>query len=940
METVLLQMSVLRSDYRGVIRLLAATDANPEIEFQGGEGPEQVMDQIQGFAVPRIRAAIAAQGPDLLWQELDLDAGIVRRHRSRLDDRLEFTLCPDDHGIELILDRADASSASTRRPWVPLSPAMEPGREHLAVIGWSAGEPTFRWRYVRSRYAPPTIEMTWSCSGLPRIWSEQIRQRTPALDCRFGRRQRHRIDAAQGDGLSYRGYGALPPGSARPAFFRVSLEQPLVVLEADSEASRHVLDADVPVTIEALDFRALLDGRATRLVEGADLRKPFAAEVWVAEEIALPDEIPAGMLAGLPWTLRVESAGTAPQLRDPGESGQASMPQRWLLTPRPDDGRTSGCWGEVAWRDDPPTLLFGCGDFEAFRAPRIARVDSRRARVGWRLETGGDDPLLCLSLPHWLPVGCPRPPALLDAGGGSDYAAEVRADIGGLGERFAIDQLSEVPRRRIFLGPRRWRFRDDRGAEIDDGEALGEVAGWVRWRRPTHLTPDPGEAGSNGSSPTDWAGGSAPVLLLRQASGSTLDWGGLYVPEALPWASLDEVRPQATADGVLLTSRSPLPAIWIDLWGFVCRYDEQPMVFAQSQAQPCEATGWVARQGLPLFPRQQGVLLRSFNPLYAVRDSEPRRLGLCPTRPRPTLHVGSEIARTRSLRSLDVGAETYLRWQIAEPDRLPDSFGLGQVPGVALALADSIGRRVLWLALEQKLAASGPQAGYLISWDSGNSWRFRGFFARRGGMVELGRASSGGDGARVYLGDDSASRRPTFSLSVGADGAAWSDSTPAHVASSVGPEVLRRWEKHYFAHRRRPAPLRDFEMRSRRQSVADEAWIFDFHATDDAGTDRVAGIRAWQTRGDLHEDGAVVRTLGLDPPAGEAAASAAGPAPAHPAADLCETRQVRLAESAGGPRGTPDAEPAASPASEPPTPQATAAAAPRRILRADDDDDF
>ncbi len=191
---MLLLMNILRSRYRGVIHFYPAdADSPPEIEFLDGEGPEQVMNQIQDFAVPEIRKSIEPLGPYLRWEELDLEAGVLRRHRSRFHDRFEFVLCPDELGIVLVLPEATGETGAAEtdagrelaRPWVPLRPLAEPSSEHLATIGWSVEEPSFKWRYVQTRYAPPTIEITWSCATLPPHWAAQMLTEAAHLDCHF-----------------------------------------------------------------------------------------------------------------------------------------------------------------------------------------------------------------------------------------------------------------------------------------------------------------------------------------------------------------------------------------------------------------------------------------------------------------------------------------------------------------------------------------------------------------------------------------------------------------------------------------------------------------------------------------------------------------------------------------------------------------------------------
>ncbi len=918
-------MNILRSRYRGVIHFYPAdADSRPEIEFLGGEGPEQLMNQIQDVAVPEIQKNIEPLGPFLRWQELDLETATLRRHRSPFHDRFEFVICPDEMGIQLILPAAAGAPAagapaaavpdveSRARPWVPLRPLAEPEGDQLAAIGWSVAEPEFKWRYLQTRYAPPTIEMSWSCASLPVSWAAQVLSRLGHLDCVFGDGERCSMNPTRDGLLVFRGFYPLPAGSTRPACLPVRLEHPLLVAGPDGspEAATagddpsHALDEEVPATVEALDVRALIDGRPTRLVAGSDLVRRFEAEVMTDEDALLPDLIPAGAIPGLPWPLAVASAGFDDDA-DGGAGEAETGGRRWRLTPRlragdePDLER--GRWRDVTWRGEPPSLIFGLGSFDASRAPRITHIENRRANVAWRIEASDEGHRLCLCVPHWVPVGCPGQVALppRDAAaesGGFDYGAEVRARLDGLAERFVIDQSSELPGNRLFLGPRRWRFRDQRDRRID-GEALGEGAGCVRWRRP---------AGAGGGrrelTPTDWAGGSAPVLLLPKDRGEPLDWGGLYAPRRVPWDALEEVRAEPTPDPeeVLLVPRPPSPevasAVWIDLWGFVCRYDVHRTLFTRSRGEPRRPTLWIARTGLELFPRRRGYLLRSFSPLYAVRDPEPRVFSLRPGAPRPTLHVGHEldaVARPAGRRAeaplvLEVGAETFVRHQLTGAGEVPASFESGRVPGTRLRL-DRVGSRTVWLAVEQRRGEEGRQAGYLLSWDAAAGWLFRGFFAHEGAAAELGETRRGERRRRVFLGGEGTSRVSTFRLTLDLRGAHWSDA-PEAVSAYTTPEMLDAWENDHFVPERRPAPLQGYGTRILQQAQADQPWIFEFFdRASQADADLPPGIRVWEMHAAADEELAgVARELGEDLP---------GEEPAKPRAE-------------------------------------------KRILRADDDDDF
>ncbi len=906
---MLLLTQILRPRYRGVIHLPPGTGGRPEIEFSGGEGPEQVMDQVQDFAVPEIRKCVEPLGPCLRWQELDLDAGLVRRRRTSFHDRLDFVLCPDERGIELVL----AGDETAARPWVPLRPHAEPGPDQRATIGWTVTAPELGWRYLQTRHGEPAIEITWACACLPAEWAARVLARAERLDCRIGG------PPAEGSGaglscalnpgrdglLAYRGYRPLPTGDRRPAVRRLALRQPLLVAEPEAASPRHRLDEELPASVTPFDFRARIDGRATRLVAGADLERPFSAEVWTGGEALMPDTIPAGAIPGLPWPLAVTAAEIdEPAGEAPADSGLAASRRRWWLAARPEAGE-QGSWGEVVWRGEPPALAFGLGSFDPERATRVTRIAHRRASVGWRIEAEDEGGRLCLGVPRWVPVGCPelvaspgpdangtspasgagRAPALDQgsAGDGFDYAVEARARIGGLEERFVIDQRSELPANRLFLGPRRWRFRDEAHGPLDEGEALGEGAGCVRWRHP---------GGEPETSPTDWAGGSAPVLLVTAAGDDPLCWGGLYAPRPIPWEALEEVVPEPAAgdEEVLLAPASPgtvdagacpsrgsgtsgsanrRGAIWIDLWGFVCRYDVRPLTFSRGHGETGEVTAWFADGGLELFPRRGGQLLRSFSPLYAVRDPEPGRFSLQAATPRPILRVGHELVGSRRRAPaevvLEIGAETFVRYQVATAGDLPRSFEPGRVPGTR-ARINLRGGRVAWLAVEQRDGTEGRPAGYLLSWDAERGWRFRGYFAHRHTTVELGVVRRGGTRRRVVLGGEEMSRVSAFRLTLDAAGEHWSDGAPEPVRRELTPGMIRSWESDHFAPERRPAPLQPYGLRVVRQAAGGEAWIFELFdgRTPDAGP--TAGIRAWELQ---VEAGAALsagaRALGQDP---------------------------------------------------------------------------
>ena len=215
---------------------------------------------------------------------------------------------------------------------------------------------------------------------------------------------------------------------------------------------------------------------------------------------------------------------------------------------------------------------------------------------------------------------------------------------------------------------------------------------------------------------------------------------------------------------------------------------------------------------------------------------------------------------------LEIGAETYVRCQLTEPGRAPETFEPGRVPGTRLRF-ERVGRRVVWLAVEQRRGGEGRRAGYLLSWDAAAGWRFRGFFAHPGTAAELGRTRRRGRAARVFLGAEGTCRVSTFRLKIDRHGDEWSAAAPEAVTRRVIPKMLRAWEDDHFAPERRPPPLGNYGMRILQQSDGDRPWVFEFFDRESrVDTGPPAGIRVWELHGDAGDelaDGA--RELGEDP---------------------------------------------------------------------------
>ena len=383
-------------------------------------------------------------------------------------------------------------------------------------------------------------------------------------------------------------------------------------------------------------------------------------------------------------------------------------------------------------------------------------------------------------------------------------------------------------------------------------------------------------------------------------------------------------------------------AIWIDLWGFVSRYDQYSLSFVHGHQEKDELTAWISRTGLELFPRHQGFLLRSLAPVYAVRDREPRVFSLEPTAPRPTLRIGRELDRESGFRVLEVADGTYVRWQVTEPGQPPTDFGSAHAAGTRIRLGSGVERRVVWLALEQQRDGEGRQAGWVLSWDAVRGWRFRGFFARRGAVVELGTVRQGGEFRRILMGDEACQRQRAFRLTIDGDGDHWSESTPASVQRQMTPAMIREWEMCYFAPDRCPAALRGYGIRVLQQPTAEESWIFEFFEYEaKADLDSAPGIRVWGLQDEVSEEllGPSVKDLGEDVAGEEQPDSLDRPADS---ADSEGAESSTGDEIATGQQLTESPPPAAEelPAEESPTGSTAPSEEPfKKILRADDDDD-
>ena len=832
-------MAFFQQTHRGRIRRLGSPSEEPEIFFEG-EGRLSALDSIQSYGITQIRNAVKTDSegePRLIWEELDLEARLIRRHSTPFDGELLFEVTQDQPGLELILPDLE------RRPWVPLQPAEMPEPSQPA-IGWHTPvEPVLSWSYRQGMRKSVLLEVEWSFVGLYRSWVRAVLETVGSLACQVDSLELSLQGSRDGE-LVFRSVKALDEPAALPAVRRLRLEPPLELVEDLLEEPRGPFDGKVPVTVAAGDFRATIEGAATRLVADSDLPLPFAAEVITSSEVVLPGSLPAGLVGAAPWEIRVSGPNTIE-----ADGLASSSPRRlWRLEPGDRRGR-AGSWEEI-WPAEEPVLGFALGTADPREAPVIERVVHRQATVGWRIDPWEDQELLCLSVPQWLPAGHAECKPLPLHPQGFRYVSRVTAQMRGLDEPFTVDSSSELPLTRLFFGPDRWRIYDESGHEVESAEALGEVGGYVRWRRCDGRDP----ASPEGSRqdllvPTDWAGGSPPVLVVAEPGPGIARWGGLFAPAAVPWDALRETPPRMSAQSrdVLLATQPEMPALWIDLWGFVCRYDRQRVTFLQTGQDGQPITAWIASRGLPLFPRggrTGDFLLRSFNPLYVEEDREAVTLDFSPSSPRPTLRLGKGLLEDAP-RVFELGKQIQVRMQVGEAEKVPETFSRGKIPGNRTRLKQPIGEGALWLAIEQAPGES-HQRGYLLSWSASQGWLFRGFFTVPGGRVELGtvRHDLGGetlDVSPVQLCDGPVGL--SFQLTIGKE-IEWSKGAPETLRQKISDKEISVWANRFsLARDRVPAALESFEI----QVLTQDPAVLEFTEPMELVRHDL-GIRLWEPR--------------------------------------------------------------------------------------------
>ena len=856
---------------------------------------QEYSDPLEKTVIPALNGALrgAADERYLLWEELEAGPGNLARlvrHRTPLGTELPFV--QTGLGVSFVVEQPEGSEEAgdsdsgflDRHPWIPNMPEGPMPPKAVAQIGWSPAKPQFWWFYGQSSEGgPPAIEVSWRLEGLPVNWLEEGLVHLQEVPCLIDGESFPLMRRETSGVLWFHGRLPLAADAGRPPRRQFHLRAPLVVVEGGTSFGD--IEGLQVATVEAADYVAILPDRETRLVTRADLDLSLEAEVLVVSHVLLPETLPAAEL-GLPWDLEATALGEVERELKPPTQAVSEGPQvwrRWQLRPRL-GGAVTATWREVfpgAYLEEEPCISFGLG--ASVEAPEIRHVADRTATITWNIgnrNSGrflpqgaeGHDTPLYFCTPQWLPSGYPLDTPLPIPVDEFEFQPEVEATFRGLRERFHLDPSSELPRCRLLLEADRWRSWREEGEELYASIVLGAAEGYVRWRRAPGRRP----------RPADWARGSAPVLLVEKVGEQVDTWGGLYVPPGessaeVPWVHLEEVLP--AWDGELrrysLTVRPTATMVWLALWGFLSRFDRRK-ISVQAIGSRKSLVAWISDAGLPLFPPRRDLLLRSFSPLYCIKNRDkPRRLHLDASIPRPTLEIGEDLFSEDGLRSIQLSKTTRMWTQIVERDERPDDFGWpGNPGGKPFLLKEDLAGRVLWLLLERPLDPSATsreehELRLVLSWDRDRGWCFRGFYDEPSVPVPLGPVYGIGPASEAtpvqspvrpaplesgfpMVLDDGRNQRQ-FHLVFENGCPKWHGDTPKE-ALAVSPKELLRWAEEYFDRSHTPAALARFDHDD--AEFLGETVRVDFrqhHPVVALG--RILAIRAWQPRpGSTDED--------------------------------------------------------------------------------------
>lgn len=801
-----------------------------DVEFEVADGPEK--SRLVGLLkeqMPLVWASLqpAGSGWTLSTRELQIDgkAPQIADRPLGLGTILQVFGAPDDPGLHLGPVPLGATEDEWRRPlareellrlpWIPRKSAAAlmppdsqtaPGSLPPCRLGTSQ-PPLLEWCYVRDPAGQQIqVEVSWTLAGLPEDWATLLEKRLASeVVCHEvgGRLQvtlQRKIREVEPPFYDLVFRGVSPPlgrddVQAVERTFR--LDSPVVL------GNTATATFAVPLTVPILDLTAWIDDARTRFVAEEDARKPVRLEVSLDPRLWLPPQIPLAVVepTAFPGGFTVSAAG-APE----AAGNQTSAP--WRLEATGDDDR-QGLWQDVRWPQDD-ALSLRIGNTAASVGAPLRKIGSRKVKLGWEAaEQDGAGNRLCLLRPAWWPRGCE-----LDGtfqGGGEAYEGTVSLTLNGLEERFAVDGLSELPEEPLFLDPYRWQVSNRKGEPTVPALIYGHAETWIWWL----FARLPGEPGRPAGPIAPAKTGGAPLLVLGDPLRSKRCWGCLHVPtspasEPPAEQDVEQITGVIPGNGMQQTLfiDEDVPWAWIYLRGLFECYD---MGRVEMRGLGTCLT-WTARQGLPLFPASRSPLLRSLAPFYA-EEAGHDEIGLRPGEERPTLRLGRTLRAPNVPRTLHPDPDTRLRFTFGQAtDRgAPPRWDGVSVPGHREPVTPPAGNLVFWAALEP-LESDGIPGRFLLSWDSGSGWRFRGFYAPVGEAVRLGGMTSH---SAVVLRGRSASDPSHFSLTVvdreNGPEFQWSLTTPSSVVSEVSDFLLGNWYRQYdLKPDRRPEPLQAF----------------------------------------------------------------------------------------------------------------------------------
>ncbi|HEX8320449.1 hypothetical protein [Longimicrobium sp.] len=879
----------------------AGTPAEPRLVVDRGKLPRgrvgrAALGRMERSLRTRLARALVPDGAGawlLRWEELDLAESVLRQCEATVGTSIACVLSLQDDTVRLLPEAGGAGVAAL-------------GHDEAEAVftrpGWGAQPPTLDWRYAAVGDAVH-VRVRWAAAGLPEEWKKRLGEARQVLRCAMGDATWARLAHVPRPRLEYEGTFTLDRAAGRPERRGFEVEGALRVQPLDGDASGTAFDE--PASFEVRDLRAATQAGWSRYVADADTALPVRLVVLVPEGALLPDIVScrAGGAAGC--QLRAQRLGA--QLPPPEVGGGTEAPQ-----PTPPGVEAWLLQSEQSWE-----TLFGgarewrvpAGRGEAAAHACLWRVADRRTRRAFVVAQANGE-LLAQVSEEWMVPGAGGETGLGREADVDRFGPRIALVEHGLREWFDRDSGSGLPQTRLMLGPDSWSVYAG-GEVLSTATVYGSLGGpvpldgadrdprieSVRWR----LRPGAPRI----ARAADWADPSAPVLVT--GPGGPLCWGGLYVPEPVPWERLRLVQPQSHAPLVRIPATPRMAGLWIDLWGYVAGYERAEAVFESATGAQSLVVLWVARTPLPLFPAMDATLLRSFAPLHVVRDpDDPFAFHFSddPDTPRPTLRMGAEVVDGDRPSSVKLGRGTQIAaaWGAVQPG--PARFAGDAIPGMTYSL-EGAEANTLWLALDVPLRGAAVPgrggSGYLLRWDAGKGWSLGGLFAHLGAPVWL--AAAGVEGHPLVL-EEAEPRASEFRLVVERGTEARWEGNPLPPELPT-PEALREWiEVQRMEMELRPEPLQGYTPEViQRQSPR----IVVFRREFSIPAERLA-VRVWEIlpgsslppRPDAGRVG-----IGTAEPAPEAARTIGVPEPGPAGAALPPH------ETAPGPRtiGAPPAEP-------------------------------